>query len=291
MGNYHIPVLPKESLDFLNVRNGQTYIDCTLGGGGHTRLILEAGGKVMAMDQDEEALANARETLKKEIADGRLILKQGNFAHLKVKAQEEGITEVAGILFDLGVSTHQLDTPERGFSFNTAAPLDMRMNQGYGATAADLVNAGGETELANLIFKYGEERMARPIAKAIVAYRSQKPIETTDELAQIILSVRGRGKGDRTHPATRTFQALRVAVNSELDVLEEALPSAVELLSPTGRLVVISFHSLEDRIVKNFLNNQDNLEVITDKPVMATDEEVKTNPRSHSAKLRAAAKK
>ncbi len=257
---YHIPVLLNEALEALRVKPGGKYIDCTYGGGGHSRAIEKAGGVVLGIDQDAEAKAPVH----------------GNFAHLQQIAQDHGFDPVSGILFDLGVSSHQLETDYRGFSFNKDAPLDMRMDpETQTVTAADLVNAGGESELANLFWRFGEERASRAIAKAIVAKR---PITTTNQLAEIILRVRHKTKADRTHPATRIFQALRIAVNDELAGLETALPQAVELLKPGGRLVVISFHSLEDRIVKKFMQKST---VIT-----PTDEEVRNNPRSRSAKMR-----
>jgi 16S rRNA (cytosine1402-N4)-methyltransferase len=221
-----------------------------------------------------------------------LVIVKGNFRDLGEIAREEGFDRVNGVLFDLGVSSHQLETRERGFSFNNDSGLDMRMDRSIGATAADLVNVGAESELANLFWKYGEEMGSRRIAKAIVEVRKIKPIETTDELANLILRVSKHSSNDRTHPATRVFQALRIAVNSELESLEEALPQAVDLLESRGRLLVVTFHSLEDRIVKNFIkDNQAILESITDKPISADDEEVRSNPRSRSGKLRVAQKR
>jgi len=291
MDSYHVPVLPVETLHYLDIKKGQKYIDCTLGGGGHTQAILQAGGKVLALDQDQDAIDNANQNLAKEIENGDLKVVKTNFAHLKEVAQKSDFQDVSGILFDLGVSTHQLAVPQRGFSFNLGGELDMRMNQtDGGAKARDLVNAGSESELAHLFWEFGEERMAKRIARAIVEFRKTKLLETTDELANLILRVRPRGKGDRMHPATRVFQALRIAVNSEIDVLPEALQGALEVLGEHGRLVVISFHSLEDRIVKNFISENKNLLNLTDKPVMATQEELEKNMRSHSAKLRAAEK-
>ncbi|MBI4100050.1 16S rRNA (cytosine(1402)-N(4))-methyltransferase RsmH [Candidatus Microgenomates bacterium] len=269
--NYHIPVLLNEALEYLDVKPGEKYIDCTYGGGGHTKGIEASGGLVLSIDQDPETHAQVH----------------GNFAHLKNIADQAGYSQVSGILFDLGVSSHQLETDYRGFSFNKDAPLDMRMDpKSQTVTAADLVNAGSEPELANLFWKFGEERASRKVAKAIVAAR---PVTTTNQLAQIILSVRHKSPTDRTHPATRIFQAIRLAVNDELGSLEAALPQAIELLKPSGRLVVISFHSLEDRIVKNFMKSNQ-LKVLTKKPVMATAIEVATNPRARSGKLRAAQK-
>ncbi|MCL4389924.1 MAG: 16S rRNA (cytosine(1402)-N(4))-methyltransferase RsmH [Patescibacteria group bacterium] len=260
---YHIPVLLNEALEQLHIKPGKKYIDCTYGGGGHTRAIEAVGGIVLGIDRDPESPARVH----------------ANFAHLKEIANRAGFNPVAGILMDLGVSSHQLETAERGFSFNRDAKLDMRMDPAtQTVTAADLVNAGSQKELAVLFTKFGEERASRPIAKAIVEARSTGPIVMTDQLAQIILRVRRRGQADRTHPATRVFQALRIAVNDELSALEAALPQAVELLETGGRLVVISFHSLEDRIIKNFMKNKT---LIT-----PTKEEVKANPRARSAKMR-----
>ena len=282
--NYHIPVLLHEVVEYLEIKPGEKYIDCTLGGSGHTKAILKAGGIVLGIDQDAEALANAPK-------DKNLTTIQGNFAHLKDLAKKTGFTGVSGILFDLGVSSHQLETDYRGFSFGKDAKLDMRMDpQNQTVTAADLVNAGAETELANLFWRYGEERDSRRIAREIVSWRAGKKIETTNELAEIILSVSRRSPKDRTHPATRVFQALRIAVNDELASLEAALPQAVELLAPAGRLAVISFHSLEDRIVKNFMKENTNLTILTDKPVTPTEAEVSANPRARSGKLRVAEK-
>lgn len=277
---YHIPVLLNETLDFLNIKPGEKYIDATLGGGGHTRAILEKGGIVLGIDQDEEALKHVGQK-------PNLTLAHGNFAHLQAIATQNGFSKVSGILFDLGVSTHQLETDYRGFSFNNAGPLDMRKDPvNQAVTAADLIAAASESELARIIWEYGEDREAWKIAKAI---KSSGKIKTTNELAEIILKVRHKTKGDRTHPATRTFQALRIAVNDELETLKLALEQTLNLLIPNGRLVVISFHSLEDRIVKNFLKSS-SLKILTDKPVEPTPAEIAENPRSRSAKLRAAEK-
>ncbi len=286
MSGYHIPVLLNEVLQALEIKPGEKYIDCTLGGGGHSKAILQAGGIVLGIDQDLEAIKNSEGT--------GIILRHGNFAHLKEIATEAGYTQVSGILMDLGVSSHQLETDYRGFSFNRDGMLDMRMDPAtQTVTAADLINAGGEKELASLFWRFGEERAAKAIAKKIIEERRKKKVETTDELAKIILSVRKRTEGDRTHPATRVFQALRIAVNDELASLEAALPQAVELLRPGGKLGIISFHSLEDRIVKNFIREMGGIGVIrgiTKKPVEPT-EEVSRNPRARSGKLRVAEKR
>lgn len=297
MGTYHVPVLLDETLQYLNVSQGKKYIDCTLGGGGHTEAILKAGGVVLAIDQDQEAIENAKSSLLTTDYGSNLTLRKGNFSQITQIAKDTGYEEAAGILFDLGVSSHQLDTDYRGFSFNKEAKLDMRMDASQGVTAADLVNAGSEEELARLFWKFGEERFAKRIAKAIVTGRQaarqsgRQGIETTNELAEIITRVRPKTKGDRMHPATRVFQALRVAVNSELDNLTLALEEAGKLLGINGRLVVISFHSLEDKIVKNYLKTQaeqGKMNVLTDKPVTANEQEITDNPRARSGKLRAA---
>lgn len=302
MSNYHIPVMLKEVLEYLDIKPNYWYIDCNLGGGGHTEGILKAGGKVLGIDLDPEAISEVAKNHQLEIKEvnghleawsDNLILYQSNFANLKEVVNNTKIDPVMGVLFDLGVSSHQLEAAERGFSFNVDAPLDMRMNPAQGATAADLVNGLYESELARLFWEYGEENFAKPIAKKIVQYRESKKIETTNELAKIILSVRHRTPSDRTHPATRVFQALRIAVNTELESLEEALPQTVEVLAPKGRLAVISFHSLEDRIVKNFYVDQEKkgtLKILTDKPITPTEEEIAFNVRSHSGKLRVAEK-
>lgn len=300
MDQYHVPVLLKETIWYLDVRKGRKYIDATIGGGGHAAGILEAGGIVLGIDQDLEAIRYVEESQKLKVKSQKLVLRRGNFAHLKEIAAMTGFHPVSGVLFDLGVSSHQLETATRGFSFGSPCGgagkeglLDMRMDPGtQKVTAADLVNAGSEKELANLFWKFGEEREARAIARRIIAERKDKRIETTDQLVKIVVSVRRRGKRDRTHPATRVFQALRIAVNDELSALEEALPQARELLESGGRLVVISFHSLEDRIVKNFMrmNTSGNIQIITNKPVRPSKEEIGRNPRARSGKLRAAEK-
>ncbi len=297
MSSYHTPVMPKEVLQLLDVQKNSWYIDCNLGGGGHTEEILKRGGNVLGLDLDPEAVkfvAN-RYGLKTQEVNGHLqaisenlIIYQTNFANVDEAAEKFGI-KPEGILFDLGVSTYQLETANRGFSFNLDAPLDMRMNPNIGVPAKDLVNGLYEKELAGLFWKFGEERFARQIAKKIVQERGKKPIQTTNELANIILSVRHRTPADRTHPATRVFQALRIAVNDELNSLTEALPKAFEILQPGGKLVIISFHSLEDRIVKNFFANLVKLnkaKPLTKKPAEPTEEEIKQNPRSRSGKLR-----
>jgi 16S rRNA (cytosine1402-N4)-methyltransferase len=303
MSNYHIPVMPKESIEYLNIQKGCWYIDCNLGGGGHTDLILQAGGKVIGLDLDPDAIREVAKNHQLEVhtvgdhleaRSETLIIYQSNFAAIdqvisELRNKTRDAFSVQGIFFDLGVSTHQLDTPERGFSFNSDAPLDMRMNSDLGVTASDLVNGLYEKELADLFWKFGEENFSRPIAKKIVEYRKTNKIETTNTLANIILSVRRRSLKDRTHPATRVFQALRIVVNDELNSLTTALPKAFEILSPGGRLVVLSFHSLEDRIAKTYFNDwaeKNVAKIITKKPIETSEEESIKNPRARSAKLR-----
>lgn len=303
MSTFHTPVMLGETISYLNIKKDCWYIDGTLGGGGHTQAILQVKGKVLGVDLDPDALQEVAKRHNLEMrrvndhlqaVSDRLILCQSNFSDLKKVVEEFNLPVVCGILFDLGVSTHQLETPDRGFGFNLEALLDMRMDPICPmATAADLVNGLHEKELTELFRKYGEERFARPIARKIVEYRQKKKIKTTNELAEIILSVRPRSKKDRTHPATRVFQALRIATNDELNSLRVALPQAVEILNPGGRLVIISFHSLEDRIVKNFFKEQEQrgiLKILTKKPVTPTEKETTVNPKSHSGKLRAVEK-
>jgi 16S rRNA (cytosine1402-N4)-methyltransferase len=303
MNNFHIPVLLKETIEYLDVKKDQWYIDCNLGGGGHTASILEQGGKVLGIDLDKDALEesakrfnlNLEELDEKLIAKSeKLILIQDNFINLKSLILNLNIPSVAGILFDLGISSHQLDDRDRGFSFMDDAPLDMRMNRNsIEPTAADIVNALSQKELTELFFKFGEEPRSRRIAEAITEYKKHKLIQTTHELTNIVLSVKPRTRYDRIHPATQVFQALRIITNDELNNLKIGLENAMEVLEKDGRLVIISFHSLEDRIVKNFIRDKEHeekLENLTKKPVEATLDELYDNSRARSAKLRAATK-
>jgi 16S rRNA (cytosine1402-N4)-methyltransferase len=309
-GFVHISVMPDEVLRYLAPRPGGIYVDGTLGGASHARQILEASspdGILVGFDRDPAALKVAAERLAE--FGGRVRLVNRNFAELASYLAEMGITGIDGLLLDLGVSSHQLDTAERGFSFQQDAPLDMRMDNTAGDTAADLVNGLPERELERIIKEYGEERWAKRIAAFIVKRRGEEPIETTLQLVDVIKGAVPRGAWDeRLHPATRTFQGLRIAVNEELSSLEKGLADAVRLLKKGGRAVVISFHSLEDRIVKTSFRafahgctcpksiprcvcgKIPQLKVITGKPVMAGDAEVTMNPRSRSARLRAAEK-
>lgn len=305
MKGFHQPVLLKEVVKYLLIKPGEKYIDATVGGGGHAKAILKLKGRVLGIDCDPEAIEAARKNLSTacptswQLVQGKAMcrlvrgkvmcrLVHGNFARLKKIAQENDFFEVAGILFDLGVSAHQLETSRRGFSFNLDGPLDMRMDPSLKVTAADLVNGLNKGELEKLFSKLGEEPEARWIATVVCQAREMRRIETTKQLAEIIIQAK-RQKGFQIHPATRCFQALRIAVNDELNNLKKALFQALTLLKPRGRLVVISFHSGEDRIVKRFLkeakeNNQ--MEILTVKPVRPSQEEKTQNPRSRSAKLR-----
>jgi 16S rRNA (cytosine1402-N4)-methyltransferase len=295
----HVPVLLNEVLNGLAPHAGGRYIDGTLGGGGHAAAVLEASapdGRLLGIDADPAALAAAGARL---AAFGeRATLTHGNFRDIGRLAIEQGFERVDALLLDLGVSSYQLDTPGRGFSFAADAPLDMRLDPTEGKTAADLVNGTSEGELADLIYRYGEERGSRRVARFIAEARRKRPIATTGELAELVARALG-GRHGKIHPATRTFQALRIAVNRELESLEMALPQAVELLGEGGRLAIISFHSLEDRIVKLFFRAESGysggerparLQIITKKPIEATEQEARANSRSRSAKLRVAEK-
>ena len=278
----HLPVMLAECLDGLQVRPGGWYIDGTFGAGGHTRGILAAGGSVLAIDRDE-SVQRFLEGLEVP-PNSSLHFAEGDFRHLDRHAQEAGLGEVQGVLLDLGVSSMQLDEPERGFAFRHPGPLDMRMG-GAGPSAAEVVNETPAEELAAIIFKYGEERHSRRVARRIVEAREEAPIETTEGLADVIQSAYPPGRR-REHPARRTFQALRIFVNDELGALEDALRAAERVLSPGGRLVVLSYHSLEDRIVKHALKNREAWQPVTKRPLTAAPEEVDTNPRARAAKLR-----
>ncbi|MEA5115318.1 MAG: 16S rRNA (cytosine(1402)-N(4))-methyltransferase RsmH [Geobacteraceae bacterium] len=308
MGTFHhISVLPAEVAACLQARAGGIYVDGTIGGAGHARDILEASspdGFLIGLDRDPEALEAAEEAL--AAYEGRVKLFHGNFTRLPEILHSVGVDEVDGMLLDLGVSSHQLDKGERGFSFQQDAPLDMRMDTSSSMSAADLVNSLPESELANIIWRFGEERWSRRIAAAMVTARKTSPILTTRQLAELVAGAIPRARWEaRIHPATRTFQAIRIAVNDELAALELVLPAAVAVLRSGGRLVVISFHSLEDRIVKTVFNDLSRgcicpksaplcvcgrtpvVRKVTGKPLTAGPEEIAKNPRSRSAKLRA----
>lgn len=281
----HLSVLSRELIAGLNILSLGIYLDATVGGGGHSELILnqEKDVKLVAIDRDETAIAAVKERLAKFYPQ-RLDFWQGNFADYQPEA-----VLFDGIIADLGVSSPQLDIAERGFSFRHSAPLDMRMDRNSGITAAEIVNHWKEVSLADLIYEYGEERFSRRIAKAIV---QKRPFKTTTELADAIAStVPGKYRYGRIHPATRTFQALRIEVNQELKSLERFIDRAPTWLKPGGKIGIISFHSLEDRIVKHRFRNSELLEVITKKPITARQDEQRQNPRSRSAKLRFARRK
>ncbi len=287
----HVPVLTAEALRFLRPERGGLFLDCTVGLGGHSRALLEAGAtRIVGLDRDADALARAREALAPW--RDRLDLVHADYRSLDAVLDARRILTIDGALADLGVSSMQLDEPGRGFSFQRDEPLDMRMDRTTGDTAADLVARSNERELADAIFQYGEEHFSRRIARAIVAARSEGAIATTGRLATIVRRAIPRRRPMRIDPATRTFQALRIWVNRELDGLDRFVETAARRLRAGARLVVITFHSLEDRIVKHTLRALQQrdaiVQVLTKKPIVPGDEELARNPRSRSAKLRAA---
>ncbi len=306
----HFSVMLDECIEALNIKQNGIYVDCTAGGGGHSGEILKklTSGKLISIDQDDDALATCREKFEKY--GDKSILVKSNFSELDRVLFELGIDKVDGVLMDLGVSSFQLDTPVRGFSYNTEARLDMRMNVQNPFSAYELVNTYSEAELKRIIFNYGEEKFAPLVAKKIVAAREIKPIETTTELADIIKNAIpvAAAKKEAQHPAKRTFQAIRIEVNHELDVISPAIDTAVNRLNEGGRIVIMTFHSLEDRLVKTKFNdyakgcicpsdfpvcvcgNKAKLKVITKKPITASNRELELNSRSKSAKLRVAEK-
>ncbi|MCI8336713.1 MAG: 16S rRNA (cytosine(1402)-N(4))-methyltransferase RsmH [Peptococcaceae bacterium] len=306
----HISVLLEETVDMLLPQQGKVFVDCTMGGAGHSRYLLEQSapnGKLIAIDQDGEACAEGKRRLA-EFGD-RVEIVQANFSELSTVLAERGISGVDGIMMDLGVSSYQLDNKDRGFSYMQDAALDMRMNPTVGKTAADILNTATEDELNDIFWLYGEEKWARRIAKFVVAERENESIETTGQLVAIIKkAVPAGARQEDQHPAKRCFQALRIAVNDELGVLERVLPAAVACLNPGGRLCVISFHSLEDRIVKNIMKElakgctcppqlpvcvcgkKPQIKIISRKPILPGAAEIAANPRARSAKLRVAEK-
>lgn len=311
MNFHHVPVLFHEVIEALKPKPGMVLVDGTAGGGGHSSALLKRilpGGKLIAFDQDEEAIRAVDKKLS-PMGTENYFLVHSNFVHIKKVLEENGINEVNGILFDLGVSSHQLDEAERGFSYQHDAPLDMRMDRSRPYSACELVNDVSQEELARIIFEYGEERWAKRIAQFIVQEREKEKITTTGQLVNIIKGAIPKGaRKDGPHPAKRTFQALRIAVNSELDVIKPALEQAVECLAKGGRIAVITFHSLEDRITKKafqelakgctcpknipvcICNKKPVVKIITNKPILPNEEELQFNPRSRSAKLRVAEK-
>ncbi|HMH73062.1 MAG TPA: 16S rRNA (cytosine(1402)-N(4))-methyltransferase RsmH [Bradyrhizobium sp.] len=298
----HIAVLGRQAVEMLSPRDGGIYVDATFGAGGYSRAILDtAGTRIIGIDRDRSAITGGFDLVDR--SDGRLTLVEDKFSNLAGICAAQGIDAVDGVVMDVGVSSMQLDEAERGFSFRLGGPLDMRMGHD-GPTAADVIARASEADLANIIYIFGEERHSRGVARAIVAARKQAPIATTRALADIVSRV-VRSKPGEIHPATRTFQALRIFVNEELDELHLALSAAERVLQPGGRLVVVSFHSLEDRIVKNFLVERakagggsrhlpevaqaaPSFHILTKRPVTADEGEISANPRARSAKLRAA---
>jgi 16S rRNA (cytosine1402-N4)-methyltransferase len=306
----HTTVLLKETVDQLNIRPDGIYVDCTLGGAGHSEYLLSKlspEGKLFAFDQDETAINHAKEKLKEY--EKQVTFINNNFRNIKDELNQRGIQAVDGILYDLGVSSPQLDTPERGFSYHHDAPLDMRMDLQSEISAFEVVNRWAFEDLVRIFFKYGEEKFSKQIARKIEAAREKKPIQTTAELVELIkdgIPAPARRKGG--HPAKRIFQAIRIAVNDELSVFEESLQAAIELLKPAGRISVITFHSLEDRICKSILREasqgpqlphgmpfipdeyKPHLKLITKKPIVPSEVELQQNNRARSAKLRVAEK-
>jgi 16S rRNA (cytosine1402-N4)-methyltransferase len=309
MDYLHQPVLLKEAIEFLDPKSGGVYVDATLGGGGHFSEILKrigADGKVIGIDRDEDAVKNARD---KFSAFPNAVIIHDNFKNIKRIIHNLGFQGVDGVIFDLGVSSYQLEEKSRGFSYMQDAPLDMRMDKSQKLTARDVVNKLEKKELARIIKEYGEERWADKIAEFICERRKIKPIERTGELVDIIkAAIPARARRQGPHPAKRTFQALRIFVNDELEILSQSLKDAVELLKPSGRICVITFHSLEDRIVKHTFkelsrgcicpkgspictcNREKELKILTPKPILPSRDEVEANPRARSAKLRAGEK-
>ena len=300
VSNTHHPVLLAEVIQALNIEPNGNYIDCTFGRGGHSQEILKslgANGKLLALDQDLQAIEYGR---KKFVNDSRIILEQKNFSQIVQVSKEHNLEkQVNGIFFDLGVSSPQLDNPDRGFSFMHDGPLDMRMNTTEGLSAAEWLKNVTATELGRVLKEYGQERYSKRIANAVIERRDQQPLITTKDLADLVISVVGRSK-EKKHPATRTFQAVRIFINNELESLKVALDDCLGLLASSGRLLVITFHSLEDQIVKNLLRKHTHsnlprkLPVIEQretklnkvcKAIKASDEEVARNPRARSAKL------
>ncbi|MEO6836695.1 MAG: 16S rRNA (cytosine(1402)-N(4))-methyltransferase RsmH [Candidatus Tumulicola sp.] len=286
----HVPVLLEPAVDYLAIRPDGIYVDATFGAGGHSKAILDrlSDGRLIALDADPHASERAE-----TILDSRLTFVPANFRELPDVLDRCGVEWIDGVLFDLGVSSMQFDDAERGFSLGKAAPLDMRMNPHAGRSAYDILATASERELADIFFHFGEERSARRIAHAIVARRAAGALPTTTtEFASLVSGVLHRpGRRERIHPATRVFQALRIAVNDELGALRDGLSTAIGRLRGAGRVVVISFHSLEDRIVKQAFRSDERLEILTKKPLVPGEREMSENPRARSAKLRAARRK
>lgn len=295
MDSFHTPVLIEEVIKELEIRKNGLYIDATIGGGGHTERIITAGGRVLGIDQDENAILHIKKKFEPEIEKGQLILSQGNFSDIENIAKSNSFEKVDGILFDLGVSSFQLERSYSGFSFRREEKLDMRMSLSTSLTAREIVNTWPEEDLYELFAKYGEERRAREVAQEIVHKRAEKEIETTTELANIISKVvKPDGKtpvrqAQGRHPATKIFQALRIVVNDEIGNLKKGIEYGFKLLGSGGRFEIISFHSLEDRVVKLYflrLEQEGKVRILNKKPIVASREEIIKNRRCRSAKLR-----
>ncbi|MCT0948085.1 16S rRNA (cytosine(1402)-N(4))-methyltransferase RsmH [Weissella confusa] len=303
----HVTVLLNEAIDNLNVKPDGTYVDATLGGGGHSQLLASrlTTGKIWSFDQDITAINYNKEHLATELAEGKVAFIQNNFRNLREALAEVGVTEIDGIVYDLGVSSPQFDDGQRGFSYNYDAPLDMRMNQSQELTARTVVNEWDFHDLLRILSRYGEEKFAKQIARAIERQREIQPIETTFELVEVIKSaIPAAARRTGGHPAKRSFQAIRIAVNDELGVVEESLAQALDMLKVGGRISVITFHSLEDRLVKTMFKEktavpelpaglpiipdemQPDYKLVTRKPILPSEEEMANNHRAHSAKLR-----
>lgn len=290
----HLPVLQKEVLQYLDPKENENFIDCTAGNGGHTSAILEKNGpkgKVLGIDADPEMIKNLISRISNAEQRRRLIPTCGSFADLKEITEKENFKKISGILLDLGMSSWHLEESGRGFTFKGTEPLDMRYNSQNPLTATKILNFWSEPEIEKILREYGEERFARNIAREVIKTRSSSPIENTQQLVRIIQqAVPINYQKGKYHFATRTFQALRITVNNELENLKKVLPQAVDILMKGGTLTVISFHSLEDRIVKTFFRENPNLKIITKKPISPNQQEINNNPRSRSGKLRAAEK-
>jgi 16S rRNA (cytosine1402-N4)-methyltransferase len=307
---HHVTVLLNEAVEGLNIKEDGIYVDCTLGGAGHSSEIvkrLSEKGRLVAFDQDDSALEHAKNVLHNYL--DRVIFIKSNFKFLKEKLYEQGITKVDGVLFDLGVSSPQLDTPERGFSYHHEAPLDMRMDKDSPLSAYDVVNEWPYEKLVRIFFQYGEEKFSKQVARKIEEYRKHKPVETTLELVEIIKDgIPAPARRTGGHPAKRVFQAIRIAVNDELGVFEDAIHQAIDVLNPGGRVSVITFHSLEDRMCKVAFKEKSQLpqlppglpiipeefepvlKLVTRKPILPSEDELEANNRARSAKLRIAEK-
>jgi len=285
---YHEPVLLKETIENLNVKEGGKYIDATLGDGGHSLEILKRGGYVLGLDVNEKSLERARLRIKKEGLDERFKGVLGNFKNIEKIGKENGFEKVNGIVYDLGYSSYELEELGLGLSFQTDETLDMRLSNSLGVTAADLLNSLSEKDIAKLIYEYSDEKMSRKIAREIVKTRSLKKIQTTKDLVEIINSVSYPGyERGRINPATRTFQALRIVVNDEIENLKKSLPQAARLLLPGSVIILITFHSLEDKVAKEFSRRaRPSIKEVYEKPLRPSEEEIERNPRSRSAKLR-----